>query len=1234
MQVMGGWWDKFISQTPVPPPKSDSQPEPNKEEGEWSLAGLAGKFVLGFSSTRERDLTLIRALIPKSEGILQWIKTEVPPIAKLLAPGSEEMLEEVVLHILGNLVLKSLPEKHHKNAIAGKGIPAHLQMEPEAFFENCFLQIMESLGPKISSAHAQVTYSKSGVKKEMFLPLAQGMVDFLLPEGDGYRSWVSAASFIGVSLEDTIQELLLGSFSDKKEPPSTEKSAIQDALKQHVPFFLEKIENFYLTRDQEFLKKLTGTDDLFKLIQDSVPFISEFLELDEKLAPMGIKGELATRGMQMALTRGVFFLFQDVFKKEITEAPRLIPVDEVLEKVAAHFSFKVKDSFEKADPKDLKGWFNQSSYSYLQMFLPAQPGLAWIGDIIKREKEPLLKSLAELQLCLYKGTVQDESLEAYKGKLRTILVGAEPAVDEFYALCNGAVSFTLEKGIGILNNPILKKTDTIFVALNLLQEQVGLTLSPSLLHNLANGVEKILGTQNASLKWIGQQQGHILSSILFKLLVNCLAEKGPITKNIPPDQLFFHAFNSLLEIGVSDLPAADPAASEDSVTAGVSGAVEKWLNAFADDQKKLGSLIPLTSEMQESVEEKIRSKAPRFFAKAFMAVTRLIRSKRDIEASLNAHFPKKQKGEPCHLVQLFRLAPYAAVQGIPFTIRDKGHKILDGNVLDPATKNIIEGLFNELGNNQSQPLLRFYQFIGEFLETAGGQAVLFFSDQIKTLEGTGLDTIFELNGVEDTRKMDQFSDAEKQQLKTSSIPEYIVENVINKATSHFNGIRETKEEYQESKPSRQQFIEKFHQLGILHPALEEDQQATTTVRVKRNEHFENLALSIFNLFNINGIIESAIPDYAQKLCFELIKILAPMGLDAFYKNVSDADTINSTFISLLNKKADKDSVSIIDKLFPEEENDYKLGKKDLKPKFDNNFQKALQKNIGDALVAMIGMQKDWLPMQLVESESLRESAAEAIGQLIGEIFRDPVSGNPVSLLTILDNSLKGVLDNTAPAVWNETKGQFEYKDIGFDRKLQSANLKDTPRLFPKDDAEKAIKDAVEDRQKKRAEKNVFKYLKKIISDQTDQMMVEAFINKWEDFEISLHDSLVSSFGEEYGGITSDILIPTIRWMIKFPLTVGVLIFNYTVWFIVSQILTLIFNDQAKKRMKDVSMEIHDNAIYPVLDLVINRYSHHFAQVVSQIPVPASVTPIPVTPVASVPPIKVPVPSIKVTLDVD
>lgn len=392
----------------------------------------------------------------------------------------------------------------------------------------------------------------------------------------------------------------------------------------------------------------------------------------------------------------------------------------------------------------------------------------------------------------------------------------------------------------------------------------------------------------------------------------------------------------------------------------------------------------------------------------------------------------------------------------------------------------------------------------------------------------------------------------------------------------------------------------------MHPALVDEPN--------KKAFFNKLTFILFEIFNIKKESNFPVPDYAKELVYDALSFITPEILNNACDYVRDASTINGILVSALNQSSKDDSISILDRLFSQEHKDFKEHLKDLDSKFSDQFQLDLQKELGGTVEALVGLQKDRIPKYLVKNEGLKSYAAEAIGQPLRAELRNKKTGAPISLLTMLDKVFEKVGDSLAPSLWvDESLVYLETSFKGVVRidrqtgKPKQSNAPNLARLFPKTPKEKAQKVKFDDYIVRKTEKNVPRYLRKLISDQTSQIAIEAFILFWAHLEKEFSQWLVSNFGEEYGEKIYNVLLPITRWVIKYPLSIAMIVFNYTIWLIASQLLKWVISKQAVEIVKDVNINIHDNAIYKGLELVLARYADELEAIRNDVIVDASVS---------------------------
>lgn len=898
------------------------------------------------------------------------------------------------------------------------------------------------------------------------------------------------------------------------EPNWFERKGMELAMKGVVGFSSGKKEE-----DEALIKQFVPKfEQLIGFIRTQLP---QLLELIEEFFPT----VTALFKKDATLLEGIVLhiLVNLIRQKYGKETPELSP-EQFLEIGLIELSYVISRHLRKNNADELyDALFPESRYCTLLTPFSA--------DI----KEKMVKYYGIFHFA----TVEDPTVAEYKHRLGKILwnveeikkggiaypsneptnedfkkVGIDSAIEQFYDLCSRTVSWVVEIGFQCLADE-----EFTFKFLKYIQTDVpetDLKMISKLLSSFAN-------SKADHLVWLREECQKVFTNILFKMLVNSLKKVHPSSR-YPVENLFFKSFEGLLSLAVHKLPALVQTINlknlnKVDVATLVTPFVNECISLFSKKKGEFKDFFPFPKEYQEKMEGKIREKAPQFFAKILIKVNGLIQEQPEMEKQLNALFPEK---ESCNWIQFFHLIPHLAPLGIPYLLRSNGEKLVDETIMpfliegqDPQQDfsfldRSVRGLIQELGQNESPELMQVFRFVGEFSGALLLKFVTLMSQETKAME----DTKQEISLVED----------------------FALKGVIV-AQKHFDGISQTKKLFQTSTPSREQFIQTFDGIHLLHPALrgEEDKKAS----------LNDLTQKTFEIFRITKESKFPVPKFARGMFYQGLEKITPVAIDTVCTHASKIETINQMLITVLNQIAEKKNESPMERLFASDKKE-----EEFKADYNDSFQQELQKEFGELLVAVVGLQPSWLPKKLIEDPWLKEVASEALGQSLRKFLQDNNS-----LLTILEEAVGKLCEAIAPGGDTSQLKQFFPKTAEEIKQKQENN---------------AIK-------AQEAEDNIPRVLRALIEGQTDRVAVDAFIKVWDAFEAQMEEWLLTNFGEKHGGNINSILVPVFRFLVKLPLTVGVLIFNYTIWLIASQILKFII--ESDKRIKDLEADIHDNAIY-------------------------------------------------------
>lgn len=1171
----------------APPPKSSSGLLDNLENfalgiknafigAKNAAIGGAAKIALEILLDTEADKKIIQSKIPQadSDRLLQQIQLEVPHLTALIqkilpsldqyfqtqSDDTEDLLNRCLIHILANLA------KQNGGSTA------------EEFIENCMFHLATILGPQFNEIDSEIA-DGTELSKDLFLPLADLLFDAIFFQDNIFSPFKN-------TIVNTMSEFLHKGYApiatwlegEKSGDASVDNFLYQDEIDHFAPLILEKVTDYYINKDRNFLNQLTGKDDFSKIIEKSAPSLcgQVLKKFDLPLDKMGLKGrkDLLEKAIEAAILRCAVNLSEELFENGMTP-------ESFIQEVVSHFSKKLHFAcnYAESQKQPVKvDHFYQASCNLAQIFLPKK--MDWLNKFIERRQERLVKPVAEIHHSFYTALYNEGTIESYKERLRKVLTDPNrpdedvgPRVDQLYNLCQNGMAFLKERG-----TEYFAKDGKVLILLNYLQEGNANALDDAVLQTLESGIQLIISEDDKDISWVGSTIKHWGATRLFQALI-CWFEKVPEDKRYPIDKLLFNAFELILQKAEDPLDLLTQSEEENPFAKeSLEPVVKELIALFSEGDLNLKDEADLTlpEKIEKMCMEWIQNGCQSSLSKILVTITSWTRDPKASAEKLENLFQSK------NMLRLCNLGKHVVTQGIPYYLNDKGDELTDKYIMPTlapflsetgeeaeanleeyqALRTMIHGFWKEFGENDSPEKQKLIHFLGVFLETASVRL---------------LGNVFERISAGDSKLED---------LLTLGVEEAIL---------HFTAIGDTKRAVKKSKPLRSELVQEFEKRKILHPALQGEDQ--------KEAFYKKLADQVFIILDIDENSELPIPDWSKGFSFEMQEKMLPNILNEITKFLCDTGTINQILISILNHVIEDKAqeAPLLQRLFPDKKTRQAM-MADLEPKFNDAYQTELQKKLAEAIEALIKMHPDRIPKLLMRSDKIKAYAGEAIGQPLREQIRDPESNTPISLLTIIDKVVGSYLNEIAPGKLDETTGEFTYYKTTLEgdvKKDDSGNPIETDapnlsRFFPKTDKEKIKAKKLKAKQTKDAAKNVPKLLKHIIDHQTDQIAINAFIKKWAKLEKSLIDKMVAWFGDRYGKGISSVLLTLLRFFIKLPVGFGVLVFNYTIWLVASQILKLIFNKQAQKRAQDVGVDIHDNVVLRMTEKVVDQYAQALA----------------------------------------
>lgn len=1197
--------------------------------------GLSVGVNLGVSTVFDtpRDIADLKAIVTDSEVIFEFIEAympvfqeitikskffinEISPIfGDVIINHSDKIIKSFVISTIRNFAFFSLPQDIQESLVKKKPIDPYFQLNAHELLANSLGKIFEVIGSEINNADALIA-AGAPITEELFSPLASSLVSLFFPVENTLKSWVKdgfAKKIKEKSVEfyTPIADWFLGKKTVQKEKKA--RLPIYDELNQ----FCNLLAKFSIEQDKLYFTKMKWDINYICILEKILtPIIKEYLPND-----------FPEKGIKAIFFKALTYLSSDVFKIYSTGRVNVLS-DLAFFETLKHFSKILTIGFSELHANQKQeltvDQFNPIAFSLVNGFCPKQ---SWVSSFLIRHQKVIFKDASFFLKAFFDASFDEKKEESYKGKLRNILwnqaavaasgffgdgfiprdnptkedsirAGLEPFIEQLQELSSHFVSSILEKSFLYLKN-------THF-AIKLIKF-LNIGFSDQELNDIVSCLQKIIASKDEELLWVKQQLHHVISSFMMRGFI-LLAEKVPPDQRNPLDNLLFKMAMLFLEEALAKFPKIIEKIKNGTFSEeGSKEIIDSWINLLfqVKGQCEFHDHLPFPEGFKEKVGNLIKKNICLSFDKVLLSCFDWVMQKDQINLELN------QVNKLKNLIKFSQIVPYLVMEGIPYYLRENKdiivHKamksinpILSQERSDAIIlKKMIEGLVNSIGESNSKDLKKTMEFIGSLAE------VLTIS--------IGSKFFSEMQNLNPGR------------VSVNCFVESLVIKILPLATAHFKGISQTKIKEKKTYPSRKDFIKNFDKQKILHPALKDE--IPGIVRVYKDNILNNLpdnlksdelkdlikdvlnkstpnkedflkktTLNLYKILQINKYINQYVPDYLNHIVTDVFNDVVPGLLDKGIALLKNVGTINQILIYLLNKASkDEDDISIISKLFPDDINPSSI--QNLEEKFNDQYQLDLQKEIGKAIEALVGLKPDRIPKYLV-STSLKDYASAAIGQSLRALLKDKFD-KPDSILSLLDEGIGSLSDSFAPSKWDDRQERFIFFKTNLKGKLEFDPLTKEPiaidkpnlkRFFPSTPQEKKEADDFTDRAKKQAEKNVPSFLRKLIDEQTDQIAIETFVLIWDRFEKNLAEWIIKTFGDKYGEKIFNAVLPVVKWIIKYPIAALVLIFNYTIWIIVSQVLKFIFNNQAKNRVQDVRADIHDNVILKSLELVMEKLS--------------------------------------------
>lgn len=1217
--------------------------------GTGFLASVAG---VGLSQLKTWDETILPSILLDPTDLTVFLKEMAPKLLAFISPLlfegiqnflkdrptlGEQFIDTLLSRIITNLSLSLFSDEIRKKIEAGASIPKNQKIPLDKLGGLIFDKLIHLIGKDLNAVDEKVFNQKEKLDAKLFRPTMEKVYELLFPPGDGFRLGLIGQYFnIKDELVKKGSEGCLDLYCSllKKgggESPSAaleiplDLTPLQAGIGRILKYFNKEFRTQWEKEDQKLFHQLTGAEDFCSFMEKSSPQLyeqlSQFLPKDLFFQDNRQSLEESTSTF---LRHMIASLAKEVFQKELREG-KTVTSEELIEKSISYFAAKIQAQFEIVHQKQAKGGtpvasdFASISGDIIKIFLPkigSKGEYQWLHALVDRRQKELTEPLHDIFLSLYLSQPAQGKVEEYKERLRGIFAGetsSNDAVNAFHQLSSNLATMIRNQ----IASP-LKDSGRIF-------EELGKDSKEIVIANkLSSGIQAAFQGGDSSVSWFEKQMQQSLEYMIFRGIVHVF-EKVPPEDRHPPGRLFMHLFQKMLTIvekhlpqisnglelqrgkilleiksGLSNPKSGNYIGDKEKRRIVIDQEVSKRLEIlgtqeiqpfldefmglfFENEHETLEDQIPVMGGFNNPLCKEVRLALSKQFSKILVVTMSWMQDRKKNETRLGELYPSKNPVKLCNVLG------HMAREGLSSYLR-KDHVSLTNEIIMPFLKpyfspstsaqtntadlsylhQMLQGFFLACGNQSSPIIQKLMDFIGDFADTTLLRLVADFSKRIKTME------------LESAR-------GEKE-----SLMEGIIVRLFEQIRAHFNVIGKITEGKRQL--TREQLIAGFAREGKLHPAVPEGPA--------KENFFKNLSHQVFQIIGISDKSYLPIPDFLKTSVWRLIENkLIPLMLVLATNAAKDPSNLNKMIIASLQNSVDaakQDEDSVLARLFPDEDAfDKRL--KSYEPRFKDAYQTKLEKRIGGVMDALIQPRKGSIPRSLLNikirgNRVFHSKTASVIGQTFRSIFRDE-KNRPVSTLDLLNIAMGLIADSVVEVEWSERAKKIVYPKTGFDGKKvvgDGAKYVQRPtltRFFPKTDQEKTMASALERRERKRAEKEVPYYLRKIISIEAKRLIKDKFLQSWDLFEAKF---------KKNSPTLSKVLVPMLTFLVKLPILVTVVFFlDVCVWCIVNAILKLVLSKQIEKYAQDTNVDVYDNVIYQILEYGMGKIAEGIGTVYAE-----------------------------------
>ncbi|KAF3362774.1 hypothetical protein PHSC3_000633 [Chlamydiales bacterium STE3] len=455
------------------------------------------------SLTGEDVASLIKKIAPQLSSL---IKFQLPDFMKSEEGVADNISEKLLIYIVANLAAAQFPKKAAKfysgNTFLKKvSLEELTQQIAESLFQvlaKGFNEVDEQVKHGAPLTPELFEKTSEELLRKIFPADSKGSLPHVLKQAQNYFLQNLPKKIAGGLLEvykpflewfDKKEELK----SDEVEDSAESSDEVEDSAENsNVDFdtmipIVEKL-GFYIigcnaekirSKQEEILKKLTGEEDIQRLVKVVSPKLVQNLLASEKFQeflttlPFDAYSLLKNNSKDLEhignalMLALVSNLAQEVFVKEIQNGEQ-VPVDQFIFKTSIQLwkmfvkNFNDLDSIDNLPAKDLS--VEQFQPLAKQLMLAFLPKNKFVKSFFERRKERLTKHFSSVLKKFYESFSLQSSKQDYRERLKNVLGGQEELVRQIDNFCFNITNLGRQFIVKEFSNPdvILKQLEATF----------------------------------------------------------------------------------------------------------------------------------------------------------------------------------------------------------------------------------------------------------------------------------------------------------------------------------------------------------------------------------------------------------------------------------------------------------------------------------------------------------------------------------------------------------------------------------------------------------------------------------------------------------------------------------------------------------------------------------------------------------------------------------------------------